>query len=84
MNDDSRTATVRLFAMVGTIGFIVAIPLVGFALLGREVDRALNTSPLFFLAGVLVAIIVSTVIIYRKTVYLMNEAEKQSFEQEKK
>ncbi len=63
-----------LFGIVGQIGFMVTIPLIGFALLGRQADKVWQTSPLFFLVGVIGAIILSTILIYRKTSKLMNEA----------
>ncbi len=53
---------------------MVTIPLIGFALLGRMADSTFHSSPLFFLAGVIVSIIASTILIYQKTSRLMNDA----------
>ncbi len=71
-------SVLSMLGMVWTIGFVVTVPLVGFALLGRFVDQKFNTQPLFFLVGIVFAIILSTIMVYRKTVYLMDEAEKQT------
>lgn len=48
------------------LGYTIAIPLVILALLGRLLDKYLNSSPLFLLAGVIMSIIVTTWLIYRK------------------
>ncbi len=72
MKNTSQNTVLNLLGIVGTIGFMVTIPLIGFSLLGRTADNALRTSPLFFLIGVVVAIVFSTILIYRRTVHLMN------------
>lgn len=74
MKNPSSHTTASLLGIVGQIGFMVTVPLIGFALLGRMADKAIGTSPLFFLVGVIGAIILSTILIYRKTSKLMNEA----------
>ncbi|MBI4272630.1 AtpZ/AtpI family protein [Candidatus Uhrbacteria bacterium] len=74
MKNAKHHATMSLLGLVGQIGFMVTIPLIGFALLGRMADSTFHSSPLFFLVGVIVSIIASTVLIYRKTSKLMNEA----------
>ena len=41
---------------MGQIGFSVAVPLLGFALLGRYIDNYFNTGgPYFFLGGIAIA-----------------------------
>lgn len=67
-------------SIVGEIGFLIAIPLVIFALGGRAVDAALGSSPLFFLIGIFLAITFSTYIVYRKTSELLKEAENDNGE----
>ncbi|MBI4250483.1 AtpZ/AtpI family protein [Candidatus Uhrbacteria bacterium] len=75
--NQSSGSVLAMLGIVWTIGFMVAVPLVGFALLGRYADKAFNSSPLFFLSGVVVSIIVSSILIFRKTMQLMHEAEKR-------
>lgn len=64
-----------MLGAVGEFGFLVAIPLVLFALAGRFIDSKFGSSPLFFLIGILLAIIISTFIIYQKTAALLKESE---------
>lgn len=66
--------------MVGEIGFLIVIPLVVFAFVGRMIDTFFSSFPLFFLIGILCAIVASTVIIYRKLTSLLKEIESESSE----
>lgn len=52
--------------LVGEIGYIIAIPLVVFLIAGQYIDRLAGTKIAFTLIGMLGALVVSTVIIYRK------------------
>lgn len=49
--------------LVGGLGFQVAIPLVLFALGGRWLDTRFDASPLFFMSGVAMSIIISSIVI---------------------
>ena len=64
-----------LASIVGEIGFLIAIPLVLFAIVGRAVDAIFGSFPLFFLIGILCAIICSSYIVYRRTSALRKEIE---------
>ncbi len=64
-----------MMSSVGEIGFLIAIPLVVCALIGRAVDKALQSSPLFFLIGILIAIGLSTWIVCRRISTLLKEVE---------
>ena len=55
------------------MGYSIAIPLVVFALIGRFLDKKFGTSPWLLLVGILLAIISSTYIIYKKTTDIMNK-----------
>jgi len=55
------------------LGYSIVIPLVVFALAGRLLDKKLGTSPWLLLVGLLVAIISSTYIVYKKTVKIMKQ-----------
>lgn len=60
------------FALIGQIGFSVAIPLLVLGLLGRYIDRIAGTSPYLFLSGIAVA----TIIIYFYLKNLVKESIK--------
>jgi ATP synthase protein I len=53
------------------LGYSIAVPLVVFALAGRLLDKYLGTSPWLLLVGLLVAIVSSSYIVYKKTIKIM-------------
>ncbi len=55
------------------LGYTIAIPLVIFALLGRWADGAFHTKPWLFLAGILLAISASSILLVRKFSRLIRE-----------
>lgn len=57
------------------LGYIIAIPIVGFALGGRLLDRKLDTSPLFILLGIFISIILTSYLIYKKTAKIMEDTQ---------
>jgi F0F1-type ATP synthase assembly protein I len=63
-NPDSSWSAISL---AWELGYSIAIPLVALALVGRFLDKKLGTSPWIFLAGILVAITLSSWLVYKKT-----------------
>ncbi len=63
----------RMIGVAWELGYLIALPLVGLALLGKFVDRLLGTSPLFLLIGILAAIVLSTIIVVRKVSGMMDD-----------
>jgi F0F1-type ATP synthase assembly protein I len=53
------------------LGYSIVIPLVVFALAGRLLDKKLGTSPWLLLVGLLLAIVSSSYIVYKKTIKIM-------------
>lgn len=53
------------------LGYSIVIPIVIFALIGRLLDKKLDTSPWLLLLGILISIIVTTVLVYKKTIKVM-------------
>ncbi len=60
------------------LGYSIAIPLVVLALIGRLLDKKFGTSPWLLLAGVLLSLIISTFAVYRKTIKILSESEKEN------
>ncbi len=56
----------NLVSLALELGFSIAIPIVGLALLGRFADRYFNTSPVLLLVGIILSMFVSVALIYRK------------------
>ncbi len=70
----------NLWEIVGIaweLGYIIAIPLVGLALIGRLADKSFGSSPLFLLTGILLAIVLSTILVSKKTMELLRKAEEE-------
>ena len=52
------------------LGYLIAIPLIIFALVGRWLDKIYHTSPLFLLIGLFVAFVITSIFVYQKTTKL--------------
>jgi ATP synthase protein I len=61
----------RAWALAGELGYTIAVPIVALALLGRIADKYLNTSPWLLLTGIVLSILISTWLVYRKTIDLL-------------
>lgn len=48
------------------LGYMIAIPAVLLGFVGAYVDKAFHTSPLFLIAGFLLAVTLSAIAVYRK------------------
>jgi F0F1-type ATP synthase assembly protein I len=55
------------------LGYSVAVPLVALALLGRFLDKKLETSPWLLLTGILLSIFMSSYLVYKKTLDIINK-----------
>lgn len=64
--------TLQLLGLVGEIGYLIAIPaaLLGFG--GAYLDKAFNTSPLFVIVGLALALVSSTLAIWHRIKPLLN------------
>ncbi|MBI4652746.1 AtpZ/AtpI family protein [Candidatus Kuenenbacteria bacterium] len=60
-----------MLSLAWELGYLIALPLVIFALTGRFLDKYFHTSPWLFLFGILLAIIISVCIVYKKTIKMM-------------
>lgn len=62
-----------VFSLAMEMGYLIAIPLVVLALGGRFLDEKLGTSPWILLLGIGIAIFLSTYMVYKKTMSVINE-----------
>ncbi len=65
--------TFSVMALAWELGYLIAIPLVALTLGGRGLDKKLGTSPLLLLIGVVAAIILSSYMVYKKTIDIMDQ-----------
>jgi len=63
----------KTIALSLNLGFVIAAPLILFALLGRHLDKIWHTEPIFLLVGILLALLTSTFLIYRKIKDIIKE-----------
>jgi F0F1-type ATP synthase assembly protein I len=62
-----------VFSLAMELGYMIAIPIVAMALLGRFLDKKLETSPWFLLAGICVSILLTTYLVYKKTISVIDD-----------
>lgn len=62
-----RSSLWQVLSLAWNLGYLIAIPLVVFALLGRFLDKRFGTSPLALLAGIFISLVVTTIGVYKKT-----------------
>ena len=52
--------------MAWELGYTIAAPIVALALLGRFADKHFESSPWLLLAGILISVIISSSLVYKK------------------
>ena len=62
-----RSSLWQVLSLAWNLGYLIAIPLVVFALLGRFLDKRFGTSPLALLAGIFISLVVTAIGVYKKT-----------------
>lgn len=60
------------------LGWVIALPAVAFAFLGRALDRYLGTPHIFLVLGIFFAIVVSAFFVVRKTREIVARTERLS------
>ena len=71
----SQSSTWFALSLAWQLGYTIAIPVVVFGLLGRFLDKKLDTSPLLLLIGIFASITVSSIGVYRKTIAIIQDTE---------
>ncbi|MFA4930357.1 MAG: AtpZ/AtpI family protein [Patescibacteria group bacterium] len=57
------------------LGYMIALPLVILALVGRYLDKIYQTSPIFLLIGLFIAFGISCYYVYRKVIKIYSNLE---------
>lgn len=73
----------QALSLLGQLGYVIAIPLVILALGGRFIDKKYGTSPWFLIAGMFLALVISTFWVYKKTAEIMKDATEDKSETKK-
>lgn len=80
----AKTTKDLMWGMALYTGSSVFGPLIIFGFLGYLVDSFFDTKPIFLIAGVLLAFVVTNILIFRKLSKLNKEIEKEIEEEKKK
>lgn len=59
------------------LGYSIVVPLVLFALGGRFLDKKLGTSPWLLLGGIVISIAITSFIVYKKVMTVINKVNRQ-------
>lgn len=62
------------------LGYTIAVPLVVCALGGKFLDTKFNTSPLFFICGLVLALIVSSIMVWKKIMEIEKNTDQSLLE----
>jgi F0F1-type ATP synthase assembly protein I len=73
MNEENKKDSWSAVSLAWELGYAIAIPLVVLALLGRFLDKKIGTSPWLLLTGILLSILISSYLIYRKTTNIIEK-----------
>lgn len=74
MNKDEKTdSSWSALSLVWELGYLVSLPIIIFAFAGRFLDKKFDTSPWLLLIGILMSIIISSYIVYKKTVKIIDK-----------
>jgi LPXTG-motif cell wall-anchored protein len=71
-----KTSFFKALGLAWEMGYIIAVPLVILAVIGRLLDRKLSSSPILLLIGILLAMVISGVLVFRRTKRIMDEVKK--------
>lgn len=82
--NDKKSNLWQALSLLGQLGYVIAIPLVILAIVGRFLDKKFHTSPWLLIVGMFLALITSTFWVLKKTTEIMKEATKEDKNQDKK
>ncbi len=77
-NNDKSNGGGAMVSLVWDLGFIFALPLVIFAVVGRILDNHFGTGPLFILCGIIGAAVASSIGVFFKVRKLMASTDEDS------
>lgn len=65
------------------LGYMIAVPIVLLALIGRLLDKLWNTSPWMLLIGIFLSLITSTTLIYIRTMRIFTQLNRRQSKNKK-
>jgi F0F1-type ATP synthase assembly protein I len=74
-NPNQKRAFLRTLAIAWEFGYTITVPLVVLALLGRYLDKKLDSSPWLLVTGILLSIVISSVGLVMKFKKVLQDIE---------
>jgi F0F1-type ATP synthase assembly protein I len=71
-----KASFLKAVSLAWDLGYIIAIPLVVLAISGRLLDKKFDSSPVLLLTGIILAMIISGVLTFRKTKKILDDVKK--------
>jgi F0F1-type ATP synthase assembly protein I len=76
-NKESKDSSWSALGFAWELGYSIIIPLVLFALGGRYLDKKLGTSPWLLISGMVISIVFTSIIVYKKVITVISNINKQ-------
>ncbi|KKO02841.1 hypothetical protein LCGC14_0102910 [marine sediment metagenome] len=72
-----RAIFLKTLSLAWELGYIIVIPLVILAAGGRFLDNKYDTSPIFLMSGILLSILVSGILVFKKAKRILEDISNQ-------
>lgn len=76
-NKREKSIFFQALSLSWELGYMIAIPLVALALGGRFFDNKYDSSPIFLMAGIVLALLISGILVFRKSKKILEEMSKK-------
>ena len=73
MQDKEKNSLSAGLALAWELGYLIAIPIVVFGIIGRILDNKFGTSPWILLAAIFISLLISGIAVARKTLEVMKQ-----------
>jgi len=73
-----KSIFLKTLSLAWELGYSIAVPLVVLAFSGRLLDKKYDSSPIFLLSGIILAISISGFLVFRKTKNILEDSEKDN------
>ena len=84
MAEQKRKAWWMALSYAGQLAYVIVIPLVIFALIGRFLDKKWGTDPWLLITGIIISVIISSIWAFSKATKIMSRALKEEKEREER
>ena len=72
-NSKTDNDSASVLSLAFELGYLIALPIITLALLGRMLDKKMDSSPWFLLGGIIISMITTTYLVYRKTISIIDK-----------